>query len=233
MSANIGLRRMKPPCFVELSDLKDLARLTCAFEKMPIPIFSFDHNNDAYLATQIDMFMGRLILYYVKAKGEKHFLGYKNSGGVEEVILSDSPLFPAYIYTPIIHFKKLPKLFQKGFEPIKGKMDKFISIQVRDIVSLAKVSSYKVLFEEPPLPLFSFKSDDKNIIGAFIRMNEMDENSIFFYTIVDESPTHNFIKYSALKVGEVGFTNRVDEHGNIYIKIIKLTNGHPLVELEI
>lgn len=233
MSAKIGLRRIKPPCFVELSDLKNLARLTCAFEKMSIPIFSFEHDNDAYLATQIDIFMGRPIFYYVKAREEKQFLGYKNSGGVEETISSDSPLFPAYIYAPIIHLKKLPKLFQKGFEPVKGKLDKFLSIQVKDIVSLAKVSSYKVLFEEPPSPLFSFKSDGKNIIGAFTRVDEIDENSIFFYIIVDELPVYNFLKYSALKVGEASFTNRVDEHGNIYIKIIKLADSHPLVELEI
>ncbi|MGQ9469703.1 MAG: hypothetical protein ACUVTD_07810 [Nitrososphaerales archaeon] len=233
MSVKIGLRRIKPPCFVELSDLKNLARLSCAFEKTPIPIFSFEYNNDAYLATQIDIFMGRPIFYYIKAKEEKQFLGYKNSGGVEEIISSDSPSFPAYIYAPIIHLKKLPKLFQKGLEPVKGKMDKFLSIQVKDIVSLAKVSSYKVLFEEPPLPLFSFKSDGKNVIGAFTRIDEIDENSIFFYIIVDELPIHNFLKYSALKVGEVGFTNRVDEHGNIYIKMIKLANDHPLVELEI
>ncbi|MCP8309608.1 MAG: hypothetical protein H3Z54_13115 [archaeon] len=233
MSAKIGLRRIKPPCFIELSDLKDLARLTCAFEKMPIPIFSFEHNNDSYLATQMDIFMSRPIFYYVKAKEEKHFLGYKNSGGIEEVLLSDSPIFPAYIYALIIHLKKLPKLFQKGLEPIKGKMDKFLSIQLKDIVSLAKVSSYKVLFEEPPSPLFSFKSNGKNIMGVITHIDEIDENSIFFYTIVDELPVHNFLKYSALKVGEVGFTNRVDEHGNIYIKIIKLAKDHPLVELEI
>jgi len=232
MPANIGLKRIKPPCFVELSDLKDLARLTCAFEKTPIPIFSFEYNNNIYLATQTDVFMGRLIFYYVKAKEEKHFLGYKNSGGIEEVILSDSPLFPAYIYAPIVRLKKLPKLFQRGFEPIKGKMDKFLSIQVKDIASLAKVGSYKVLFDEPPLPLFSFKSDGNNIIGVITRIDEIDENLIFFYIIVEEMPVHNFLKYSPLKVGEASFTNRIDEHGNVYIKIIKFANGHPLVELE-
>ena len=232
MSSKIGLRRIKPPCFVELSDLKDLARLTCAFEKMPIPIFSFEYNNDNYLATQIDIFMGRLMFYYVKAKEEKHFLGYKNSGGIEEVITADSPLFPAYMYAPIVHLKKLPKVFQRGLEPIKGKMDKFLSIQVRDIASLAKVGSYKVLFDEPPLPLFSFKSDGNNIVGVITRIDNLDENLIFFYIMAKESPVYNFLKYSPLKIGEASFTNRVDEHGNVYIKIIKLANTHPLVELE-
>ncbi|MEM2873190.1 MAG: hypothetical protein QXD82_03360 [Nitrososphaerales archaeon] len=232
MSTKVGLRRIKPPCFVELSDLKDLARLTCAFEKMPIPIFSFHYNNEIYLSTQLDIFMGRPIFYYVKAKEEKQFLGYKNSGGIEETISVDSPLFPTYIYAPVIRLEKLPKLFQKGFESIKDKMEKSLSIQVRDLASLAKVSSYKVLFEEPPLPLFSFKSDDSNIIGAFTRIDEIDENSIFFYTTLQEMPIYNFLKYSASKVGEVGFTNKVDEHGNIYIKTIKLARKHPLVELE-
>jgi hypothetical protein len=232
MSNKTGLRRIKPPCFVELSDLKDLARLTCAFEKMPIPIFSFQFNNETYFATQLDIFMGRPIFYYVKAKEEKQFLGYKNSGGIEETISVDSPLLPAYIYAPMIHLKRLPNLFQKGFESVEEKMEKSLSIQVRDIVSLAKVSSYKVLFEEPPLPLFSFKSDNSDIIGAFTRIDEIDENSIFFYAVLDEMPAYNFLRYSTLKVGEVGFTNKVDEHGNVYIKIIKLASNHPLVELE-
>ncbi len=232
MSAKIGPKRIMPPCLVELSDLKDLARLTCAFEKTPIPIFSFEHNNDIYLATQIDVFMGRLLFYYVKAKEEKHFLGYKNSGGIEEAILSDSPLFPAYIYAPIVRLKKLPKLFKRGLDPIKGKMDKLLSILVKDIASLAKVGSYKVLFDEPPLPLFSFKSDGDNIMGVITRIDNLDENLIFFYIIVEELPANNFLKYSPLKVGEASFTNRVDEHGNVYIKIIRLADGHPLVEFE-
>ncbi|MEM3538623.1 MAG: hypothetical protein QW193_02725 [Nitrososphaerales archaeon] len=232
MSTRTGLRKIRTPYFVELSDLKDLARLTCAFEKTPMPIFSFHYNDGIYLATQVDIFMEKPIFYYVKAIEEKQFLGYKNSGGIEETISVDSPLPPAYIYAPIIHLKKLPKLFQKGFESKKGKMDKCLSIQIKDIASLAKISSYRVLFEEPPLPLFAFKSNSENVIGAFTRMNEADEISIFFYTLVDELPVYNFLKYSALKIVDVSFTNKVDEHGNIYIKIIKLARNHPLVELE-
>ncbi|MEM3383152.1 MAG: hypothetical protein QXL52_03150 [Nitrososphaerales archaeon] len=232
MPTKTGLRRIRTPCFVELSDLKDLARLTCAFEKTPMPLFSFHYNNNIYLFTQADIFMGRPIFYYAKAIDEKQFLGYKNSGGIEEIVSVDSPLFPAYIYAPIIHLKKLPKLFQKGFESIKGKIDKCLSIQIKEIASLAKISSYKVLFEEPPLPLFTFKSNGENIIGVFTRINEANENSIFFYTILDELPVYNFLKYSALKIGEATFTNKVDEHGSIYIKIIKLAKSHPLVELE-
>lgn len=232
MSDKIGLKRIRPPCFVELSNLKDLARLACAFEKTPLPIFSFHHNDAIYLATQVDIFMGRPIFYYIKAVDEKQFLGYKNSGGIEETVSLDSPLLPAYIYAPIIHLKKLPKLFQKGFELAKGKVEKCLSIQIKDITSLAKISSYKVLFEEPPLPIFAFKSNGENVIGVFTRINEVDENSIFFYTVLDELPVYNFLKYSAMKIVEVGFTNRVDEHGNIYIKVIKLASNHPLVELE-
>jgi hypothetical protein len=232
MSAKTSIRRIKPPCFVKLLDLKDLVRLTCAFEKTPIPIFSFQFNNENYLATQLDIFMGRPIFYYVKARDDKQFLGYKNSGGIEETVSVDSPLFPAYIYTPIIHLKKLPKLFQKGFELTRGKIEKCLSIQIKDIVGLAKISSYKVLFEEPPLPLFLFKSNGENVIGAFAHIDEIDENSIFFYTVLDELPVYNFLKYSALKIGEADFTNKVDEHGNIYIKIIRLASSHPLVELE-
>jgi hypothetical protein len=232
MPTSKGPRRLKPPCFVELSDLKDLARLACAFEKIPIPVFSFESGNNAFLATQVDVFMGRPIFYYAKSGDMGQFLGYKNSGGVEEVLPSDSPLYPAYIYAPIIHLKELPRLFQKGLGMTREKMEKLLPIQVKDIASLARIVSYKVLFEEPPLPLFFFKFNDENILGAFTRVDEIDENSLFFYLIMNEPPPNNFLKYSVLRVGEVGFTNRVDEHGNIYIKIIRLAGNHPLVELE-
>ncbi|MCP8304492.1 MAG: hypothetical protein H3Z50_03350 [archaeon] len=232
MSSKRSIRGLKPPCFIELSDLKDLARLTCAFEKIPLPIFSFEFDKETYLATHVDTFINRPIFYYAKTKEVRHFLCYKNSGGVEETVLSDSPSTPIFMYAPIIHLKKLPKLFRKGLEHVEDFKDKFVSVQVKDVASLAKISSYKILFGEPPLPLFSFKSDGENILGTFTRVDESDENSIFFYATLEDMPAYNFIKYSAIKIGELNFTNKVDEPSKVYIKIIKLVGGHPLVELE-
>lgn len=224
------MRKLKTPCFIQLRDLKDLARLACSFERTPLPIFCFQANGEVYLATQLDVFMGRPIFYYVKTQEVKHFLGYRNTGGVEEATFSDSSFSPAYLYAPIISVARFPKLFQRGLEPLKRKVDKFMSIQVRDVASLAKVGSYKTLYEEPPLPLFSFTVDDKSILGVFARIDEYEEASLFFYITLDAPPAQNFVKYSPTKV-EAGFTNRVDEHGNVYIKIIKLAETHPLVEL--
>jgi len=232
MSSNRNIKKSKPPYFIELSDLKDLARLTCAFEKTPLSIFSFEFNKETYLATQVDIFMDRPIFYYLRTQEVRHLLCYKNSGGVEEALLADSPSTHSFTCASIIHFMRLPKLFQNGLLNIRSIKDKFISIQVKDIISLAKVSTYKMLFGDPPLPLFSFKSDDSNILGTFTRMDESDENSIFFYTSLDDIPPYHFIRYSTIKIGEVNFTNKVDETGNAYIKIITLVRSHPLVEFE-
>ncbi|MCP8310493.1 MAG: hypothetical protein L6N95_01400 [Candidatus Methylarchaceae archaeon HK01B] len=232
MSSKRGIGGLKSPYFIELFDLKDLARLTCAFEKTPLPVFSFEFSKETHLATHVDTFINRPIFYYAKTKEVKHFLCYKNSSGVEEAVLSNSPSTPIFMYAPIISLKELPKLFRKGLEHVEDFKDRIISVQVKDITSLAKISSYNILSGEPPLPLFLFKSGEENILGTFTRLDESNENSIFFYAALEDMPAYNFIKYSAIKIGELNFTNKVDEPSKVYIKIIKLVGRHPLVELE-
>jgi hypothetical protein len=102
---------------------------------------------------------------------------------------------------------------------------------VKDIMSIVKVASYKVMFEEPPLPMFTFPSPkgDKWLIGSFTRIEEYEEASIFFYFEQEEKPVQNYVGYSTSKA-QAFFTNRTDEHGNLYVKIIRVRKMHPLVE---
>ncbi len=224
-------REIKPPCFVQVADIKDLARLACAIERIPLPIFAIESGNNFLLSVQLDLFMGRPIFYYVKSKGRGQYLGYKNIGSAEEVALTDSPVNPTFVYAPIIAIKKLPAPFEDAIDNPPEIKEKFLSFEVSDLPSLAKITSYKVLFEEPPLPLYSFKIDGKWVAGAFARIDDYEEASIFFFVKLDKGPPDNFLKYPMQKTDGTAFTNRADEHGYIFIKVIKLGESHPLVEL--
>ncbi len=223
---------MVPPYFIELASLNDLGRLACAFEKIPLPIFVMNLEGKQILATQMDVFMGAPIFYYKQTNTFNHFLGYKNSNGLEEVILTNSTINPTYIYAPIIVVKEIPSIFKQGWRRRRGRLGKFIPMQVSDLINLAKVCSYKMLYDEPPIPLFLFQNDKYWNLGALTRMDEYDECSFYFYIKQESQPIGNFLKYSPSKVSDTQFTNHVDEHGYIYIKIIQLAKSHPLVKLK-
>ena len=224
-------REIKPPCFVQLADIKDLGRLACAIERVPLPVFAIESKNNFLLSVQSDIFMGRPIFYCVRSKEKGQYLGYKNVGNVEEVALTDSPVSPTFVYAPLIAIKKLPAPFEEAIEGSSVIKEKFLSFEVSDLPSLAKITSYKVLFEEPPLPLYAFKVDGKWVAGAFARIDDYEEASIFFYVKLDKGPPDNFLRYPMQKTDGTAFTNRIDEHGYIFIKVIKLEESHPLVEL--
>ncbi|TLY02634.1 MAG: hypothetical protein E6K95_05270 [Thaumarchaeota archaeon] len=96
--------------------------------------------------------------------------------------------------------------------------------------SLVKVGAYKMLFEEPPLPLFGFKSGATWILGAFARIDDYEEASLFFYTRMSGEPPAGFVRYSPAKTTETAFSKKTDEHGFVYIKVVKLAEKHPLVQ---
>lgn len=222
-------RRIKPPTFIELEGLNDLGRLACALERVALPIFSIKSAFGRMLSTQLDLFMGTPIFYAVKTEVHNHFLAYRNAGGHEEVVLVDSPLNPGFSYAPIIGVSKLPPIFEKGLVGKTPVRDRFLSMEVEDLSSLARVAAYKIIFEEPPLPLFLFTQENKWVLGTFTRIDEYEEASLFFYYALPSPPAERFLKYSTFKSQDPTFTNRIDEHGQVYIKIVKLAKGHPLV----
>jgi hypothetical protein len=62
-------------------------------------------------------------------------------------------------------------------------------------------------------------------------MNEYEETSLCFYHYIDTPTASRFVKYSAQRAGSVAFTDRTDEHGFIYVKVIQLKASHPLIRL--
>jgi hypothetical protein len=226
-----GLEKsLRPATFIELESLNDLARLACALERAPLPTFISRDGSDFRISTQLDFFVGSPVFYFSKATDSKHFLGYRTTSAGEEISLVDVPVNPSMVYAPIIEVVRFPKIFEDGLKTGKRKSPKFLSLQVKDLMSLVKVATYKIMFEEPPLPIFAFPSGKgKWIVGAFTRIEEFEEASIFFFYEQDSRPEQNFVGYSTSKA-QAFFTNRTDEHGSFFVKIIRLKERHPLVE---
>lgn len=223
--------QLQAPIFVELFGLKDLGRLTCALERIPIPIFKFSLSSSNILGVQIDIFKGMPIIYFLKNIEEIGFLGYRNDNGKELVSFSDSTTDPLSSYTPIISIDKIPKLFEQGYLNKKVSKERYLSMNVSDLVSLSKITSYKILYEDLPLPLFEFPKGNKWILGSFARLDESDELALFFYIEQDRKNIYPFIRYSSRNPEKTEAINRFDEIGYIYMKIIQLTKLHPLVDI--
>jgi hypothetical protein len=230
-------KNLRPATFIELESLNELARLACALERAPLPTFASKNPSDYRISTQLDFFVGSPVFYYANTPEAKQFLGYKTTSVGEEVTLVDVPFNPSMVYAPVIEVVKFPKIFQEGLVPPKSsarkaKGPRFLSLQVKDLMSLVKVATYKIMFEEPPLPIFAFPSESgKWVVGTFTRIEEFEEASIFFFYEQDARPEQNFVGYSTSKA-QAYFTNRTDEHGNFFVKIIRLKQRHPLVEAE-
>ena len=215
---------------MELLDLNNFGRLVCALERTPVPAFSLYLNQQFVYAVQTDIIEGRPVIYFVKSDPiYGQYMAYRITGTTEEVCVVDSVMNPSYIYTPIINVDKFPPTLTK-----KARLNKksgYISIRLRDLSSLAKVAAYKTIYDEPPLPLLIFKDKTKFVVGSAISLIESDTLSYFYYMILDEEPANSFLRYSSQKPEQPSFSNRIDEHGYVYLKLIRLASSHPLVKI--
>ena len=216
---------------MKLLDLNSFGRLVCALERTPMPAFSLVLNERFVYAVQTDFIDGRPVIYFAEndEKNYGQYMAYRLTGTTEEVAIVDSVSNPSFIYTPIINVDKFPSSLTR-----KARLDKksgYITIKLRDLSSLAKVAAYKTMYDEPPLPLLSFKDRDKCVIGSAISFIESDSISYFYYLVLEEEPTDSFLRYSSQKVEQPSFCNRIGEHGYIYLKLIRLASNHPLVDI--
>ena len=221
---------LKAPCYIALAGLKDFGRLVCALERTPLPAFSLVFNKENVLAVQTDIINGRPVIYYAKSDpSNAQYIAYRVSNGIEEVLLAESVSNPTFIYSPILNVEKFPLQLTRS-----ARVDKksgYTIIKLKDLASLAKVAAYKTIFDEPPLPLFMFKEKGgKTIVGAPMSTNDNDTMSYFYYVALQEEPKEPFLRYSSQRVEQPGFSSRLDEHGYIYLKAIRLAADHPLVK---
>jgi hypothetical protein len=220
--------------------MKDFGRLVCALERAPLPAFSLLMNNEYIFAVQTDFIDGRPVIYFVHSPQHRdgQYLAYRIIGGIEEVMVVDSIVNPSFVYSPIINIDKFPPALAKIARV--QKKSGYLAIRLKDLSSLAKVAAYKTIYDEPPLPLFLFKDHNRNgstinhsnsrlIVGATMSLNESETKSYFYYVILNEEPKDHFLRYSSQKIEQPSFCGRLDEHGYIYLKLIRLAHAHPLV----
>lgn len=223
---------LKAPCYISVASLKDFARLVCALERTPLPAFSLVFNKEDILAVQTDIINGRPVIYYVKIDRsmEGQYLAYRLSNGIEEVLFADSVSNPTFVYSPILKVERFPRPMTKAAKIVDKKFG-YAAIKLKDKSSLAKVAAYKTMYDEPPLPLFMYKQQgSKVILGTPMSANDNDMASYFYYVSLVEYSEEPFLRFSSLKPEQPIFSSRLDEHGYVYLKVIRLTAEHPLVK---
>ncbi|HVX03212.1 MAG TPA: hypothetical protein VHA09_08670 [Nitrososphaera sp.] len=225
--------RLKAPVYIPLASLKDFGRLVCALERAPIPSFALTvGEGKQMLAAQLDIMNGRPVIYFAEAEAGNYsqYLAYRASNGIEEVTLADSVGNPTFVYSPILKIEKLPPALAKF-----GKVEKgagYTVIKLKDMASLAKVAAYKTIYEEAPLPLFLIKRERSKttIIGTIMSVSENDSLSYFYYVPLSSEPAEPFLRYASQRPEQPAFCTSLDEHGYIYLKVIRLVADHPLVK---
>jgi hypothetical protein len=140
----------------------------------------------------------------------------------------DTASNPLFVYSPIINIEKLPPIMEKSSR--KSKKVSYTKVMLRDLDSLAKIAAYKTLYDEPPLPIIFFenKKNRTYTLGTTITFMETESLTYFYYVNIESEPA-NFLKYSTQRSEKPSFTNSIENHGYIYLKIIKLAKEHPLV----
>ena len=182
------------------------------------------------LAVQTDIINGRPVIYYAHEDAKDgQYLAYRVSNGIEEVLLASSVGNPTYIYSPILKVERFPRSLAKSARIDKGSG--YTVIKLKDLPSLAKVAAYKTIYDEPPLPLFLFNErGGKIVLGTTMSANDNETVSYFYYLTLEEEPKVPFLRYSSQRADQLTFSTRLDEHGYVYLKVIRLAADHPLVK---
>ena len=234
---------LKSPIYIKLKSLNDFARLVCSLERIPIPIYEYNYQNTDIFAAQLDTLNGHSITYYVDniKSGENQYLSYKINNNNEEAVMVDSIKDTSALYSPIIKLSVPPQPFLK---PAKiGATTKYTGIGLRDLFSLSKLVAFHTIYEESTLPLFLFpktessdfdlsdkKFNMKYVLGSHLNLTDSSDTNFFYYVILEQEIEKYFMKFSMQKSTPPSFSNHIDEHGFIYLKIIKLHDIHPLVK---
>ena len=227
-----------------MRSLNDLARLVCSLERVPVPIFMYSFKNNVILAAPLDSLNGRSIIYYVEitSSEKSEFLSYKINKSVEDAHLVDGMKDTSAIYSPIIKISSPPESFLKPSRI--GTAMRYTSVGLQDLSSISKLVAFRTIYEENTIPLYLFPAASKVkttqslgeensgfVIGTPMNMLDSTDVSYFYYVTIGKNIASSFLKFSMQKSMEATFSNHPDEHGFVYLKIIQLSDPHPLVDI--
>lgn len=236
---------LKSPIYIKLESLNDFARLVCSLERIPLPVFEYKFKDQDILTVTLDIINGRPLVYYVDSPNQKEndYISYKLNNYAEEISLVESIRDNAAIYSPIVKIVDLPSQFKNAYSTISSN-NYYVAVGLKDISSLSKLVAYKTIFEESTVPLFLFphkslKTSESNmndkrfsyVLGSPLSLYDSNENNYFYYVLLDHVVEKNFLKFSMQKSVKPTYSNHIDEHGFVYLKIIRLSDQHPLLKM--
>jgi len=199
----------------ELSSVRDFARLVCAFEHVPQPVFAFKEEGLWNLFIQYQADVKKVDYIFVASEKVGHYLGYRNVYGVETVDFFTTVHNASYIYAPIVFLKRPPSdWFKSRIFPFKRSS----FVELEDLGSLVRVATYKMLYEESVLPLF-YVNGDQSVLFTILSYGEGLPTKVYY--VRTEAVEKNFIKYSSER-NLLEYTDNVDESGFVYVKIIRV-----------
>lgn len=214
----------KLPRYVQVASTLEFSRLVCALERAPRISLLHDHEGQKVLSVQMDLLKDKPVIYYTPVNNNGNYLCYGFKAGQEESGLVDSTTDTSRLYSPIIKILSLPSNLRPG----NGSEEKYHPIVLEDLASLAKLSYG---FEEIPFPLFAFPHQNKWFVGMFMNFNEESE-SYFCHVILDDEPQKPFLRFTTSNGASPSFVDSPNEHGYSYIKLVKLTDTHPLIDYD-
>jgi len=211
--------------FVETSDFESFARYVCALRENPLRVYSHNLYQKKVFSSRRILSKSLLSVYTVSSKTGR-YISYNAKSGKEECnVVSSTKSFSQY--APIINLHSVPSTFVINPKKIQ---DKFTSIHVEDLGSLARLTYDPELSDEPDLTLFMFPQKKKWIVGYVTSLDLEDVLYFFNYVTLDKEPAKPFLQYSTNDNKMPVFTDKF-QHGLSYLPVLKLKECHPIFGL--
>ncbi len=159
------------PIFRELGSLKDLARLSCAFERIPRPLFAMPVGSGKFaLAVHAEQLGDSPVFFYTIVDSFKPYLRYRLDGDLEEASFVDDATLAQYLHSPVLTLKVTPQSFAEAIDA-DGEADSDVErVELGDVNSLLKLGAYRYIMDESYAPLYLTKAGDELHLGTFVHM---------------------------------------------------------------
>lgn len=220
----------KPPVPLKVPDMKNFVRLVLALNEGSQLIWNLPYKDTSILCffTAYMYWNGDLPLLACLSdeKPNKPFIAYRSDQpNGEEILYADTFDDTRYRYASIIDFKKTPDLFLRALNGDFSKPLEPLMMEVKDLTALLRTLVPLSIRESISFPLWHFKKDAHEYLGAVIPFEhyyESDALPVFFYLKLSESLQEPFIRYNASKpAGEtLEFVSNTSDAKYFYAKVI-------------
>ncbi|MCL5419927.1 MAG: hypothetical protein M1354_03570 [Candidatus Marsarchaeota archaeon] len=222
-------KRGKSILYVKAASMVDMARYAYNFDfssKSMIADASRGHPRLLVLGESIG---DAIMAYYINYDNPRSFIRYtfpSSSGERESAAFADSAEGPGK------HSINVLRMSLDAFCEAKnaGRRDA-IGIRMGSPEDLAHAAIKRAVKEESFISLYAFEYRGKTVLCGFDLIEElMDEKKTFYYAVLKDKRKAGFAKYSYAD-NTFEFTDTVEEHSFIYVKIINLAEPFPFFKM--